>query len=163
MKHVFYIFIIIICATIFGSCRSGKSVQKITGFERVQHSTEASTSKQEETIETSADLREDSKEAIQEFTRTTEIDTLGIVRRIQEQWRGTVTSRLVVRSDTGRTVSWIDRVKNSQTRDSIAERTNEQSEIITDSRPVQGVEWSFVMIGTGILLFLASLFLKRRI
>lgn len=162
MKYVFYI-IILLCCTNLGGCRTGKSVQKITGFERVQHSTETSVDKQKETTEASTDLRIDTKEEIQEYTRTTELDTLGNIRRVQESWRGVGRSKLVVLRDTGRTVSWVDRVKMSQANETISEQTNESSKMISDSRPVQGVEWLFIMIGAGILLFLAFLFLRKRL
>jgi hypothetical protein len=39
-------------------------------------------------------------------------------------------------------------------RDSTTVVTNERQDIRTDSRPVQGIEWIWIIVGAGIVIFI---------
>lgn len=164
MRHVLYIIILAaISLFILGGCKARKATQKSSDL-FISGTKIAQTANKEITTKTAGkDIRIEAKEDIWEYSRTEEIDTAGNVRRVQETWRGTGRTELALQRDSSRIISLNDLVSVTQEKDSVIEKSKENSMIENDSRPVQGVEWLWVVIGAGLLLILVLFFIKRSI
>lgn len=164
MRNVLYIIILaIISLFVLDGCKARKATQKssdlfISGTKIAQ-----TANKQIETKKAGTDIRIEAQEDIWEYSRNTEIDTAGNLRRIQETWRGTGRTELALLRDSSRNISLNESTNITQEKDSVTEQINENSKIENDSRPVQGIEWLWVVIGAGLLLLLVFYFIKKRI
>lgn len=164
MRNVLYIiFLAVISLFILDGCKARKAIQRSSDLFVSGTKIAQTTNKQIATKTAGTDIRIEAKENIWEYSRTAEIDTAGNVRRVQETWRGTGRSELALQRDSSRNISLNETENISQEKDSVIERSKENSKLENDSRPVQGVEWLWVVIGAGLLLFLVLFFIKRRI
>jgi uncharacterized protein YcfL len=91
-------------------------------------------------------------ETDQSFSRITEFDSTGTVRRIQETWRDRQRVGLVTEERSGRTVSVTETDQQLTIRDTTSTVTSEVVEVKTDSRPIQGFEWFWVVLSAVLVL-----------
>jgi len=79
---------------------------------------------------------------------------LGNVRTIQEVWRriGRFELDLFERSGSYLSLNGMSTVTSD--RDSSTVVTDERQDLRTDSRPVQGFEWLWAIVGVGIIIFI---------
>lgn len=97
-------------------------------------------------------------EVDQSFIRITEFDSTGTVRRIQETWRDRQRIDLVAEERSGRTVSVKNTDQQITIRDTTSTITNEVKEVNTDSRPIQGFEWFWVVL-SGVLVLTVIIYI----
>ena len=90
-------------------------------------------------------------ESEQVFTRVIEYDTTGRVQRISETWRDRQQGSLVVQERSAQAVSLTGESKEIIERDTTATVMNETVKVNTDSRPVQGVEWIWVILSIALI------------
>lgn len=163
MRHGVYILhaLVILAIVVLGSCNARKTAQKNSRSFRTDQHIEHSIEKEIKSEKAGTDIRIEAKEDAWEFSRTTDIDTAGNIRRVQETWRGTGRSELALLRDSSRTVSVTDSEIIVQDKDSVILYNEEETIHDSDSRPVQGFEWFWVVIGAGLLLLLIIFLCKR--
>lgn len=95
------------------------------------------------------------------YTRTIAFDSSGNVRTVSEAWRETRRGKLGVGEYRGRTLS----VKNFKDTTTQVNRSHvvshEKTTATNDSRPVQGTEWLWVIIGGFAVLAVLVYFILR--
>lgn len=163
MRHGGYylLAIVILAIVVLGGCNARKTTQKNSRSYFSDQRIEQSIEKEIQSKKAGTDIRIEAKEDAWEFSRTTDIDTAGNIRRVQETWRGSGRSELALLRDSSRTVSVTEEEILVQDKDSIILNEEEHTINDSDSRPVQGVEWFWVVIGAGLLLLLI-IFLSKR-
>lgn len=149
---------IILLGVGFSGCKSNRVIQKHetsrTDYQRIEtvkDSIRVSTG----TIESS---ERSGSEVDQTFTRVTEFDSTGTVRRVQETWRDRQRIDLVTEERSGRTVSVKNTDQQITIRDTTSTITNEVIEVNTDSRPIQGFEWFWVVL-SGVLVLAVIIYI----
>ena len=163
--HAHILFVLVlgsICLSSLSGCKTKKNMQKTETYEYAAHRIESSLDKSLATKEAGSAVSIQTNQNIREFNRTTLYDSTGNVQSVSETWRETGRAELALRNDSTRTVS----VNNIATTDSISETANATSDQviknITDSRPVQGTEWLWVIFAIGTLAAVAILlFIKK--
>lgn len=158
--YCFVLFCVLL--SLFSGCKAKKNVQRELSVAEATERISKTIAKQNTETETGTHVNEETSEDIREFIREIRFDTAGNVQTIQEAWRDKGRVQLVVRRDTSRTVS----VNEELNSDSIKTVTNvKQSDDIkqtTDSRPVQGIEWLWVILSIAIIATIAIiLFIKK--
>ncbi|MDD4778822.1 MAG: hypothetical protein PHV53_11120 [Fermentimonas sp.] len=154
---------IIILGVGFSGCRASKTIQR---DQTIQTNTEKFESINE-SVNSEAVTAESSdrsgSEVNQSYTRITEFDSAGTVRRVQETWRDRQRIDLVTEERTVRTVSVAEKNQQITIRDTTSTVTNEVVEVKTDSRPIQGFEWFWtVLSGVLILAVIIYIIYNRR-
>ena len=158
-----YVFIIILACSLV-CCRSNKhsSNEYVRNTEIEQTTTRLindSTATVHESRDTTQTATYDN-----EYTRTTTYRDDGTVQSIQERIRQSGSSQLAI--STGRTssVSVTDEQQEVTAIINEQEEKKEQLAVYSDSRPVQGVEWLWIVlpIVAGTLVLLLLLYLKYR-
>ena len=110
----------------------------------------------QETISSQADESEEI------YTRTQHFDSLGNIRTIQETWRAIGRTELALHERSGSYLSLNGMSAVTTERDSSLVTVVEREDHRADSRPVQGIEWIWVIVGGGLLfLFIIKFVLKR--
>lgn len=143
-------------------CRTSRSAEKTetvrTATTIIEQSLDSSRTETKQT-----DRGEDRKsEAERTYIRTTEYDSTGIVRRVSEEWRDRRSADVVVRDNERQTVSVTGSETIKTTQDSSYTVVKEKSHTQADSRPVQGFEWLWVIVGL-VLTVAVILFLNRKL
>lgn len=163
-QHVFiYCIIISICLGIsLSGCRAKKSLQKTqentTIVERSERYSDSTRTEQKSTVH--IDRSRDENE--RSYTRTTEYDSTGNIRRISEEWRDRQSSDLVVRDHRQESISVTGSEKQVIEEDSSSTVIRETMHIQSDSRPVQGAEWLWVIVaGTLVLSVVIFVIIKK--
>lgn len=138
------------------SCRSSKSTFRNGSYamavERVERRLDSI-----RIVESTTQRSEHSgSEAERVFSRVTEYDSTGTIRSVQETWRDRRLSNVSSEERDTRTVSVANTDEHIFTRDTVHVVVSETSQIKSDSRPVQGYEWfwiilSIVLIATVII------------
>ena len=166
MRHDFTLRIFIV-ACLFGlllvACKSKKhittDIDTQTGTVRIERVVDTT-----RTVETATERSDVSgSEVEQSYTRTTEYDTSGVVRRVQEEWRDRQRADVALRDKLQETVSVTGRDALIEVRDSSRTVSNEEKRSDVDTRPVQGIEWLWVIIGLVVVLGIVGLIIYRRL
>lgn len=160
MRHDFiYITLSIILVSFgFNSCRAKKNIERNSEvterIERTERSVDSIrfAEKQDEKTERIG------LTADQWYVKHTEFDSIGRVRSVSETWRNRRHSDMASEERTGRTVSVIVSGNEVIETDTSSIITQEYSNIQTDSRPVQGLEW-FWVISSGVLILSIVIYL----
>jgi uncharacterized protein YcfL len=139
-------------------CRTKRNTSRYeihnAGSERVERLTDSI-----RIVEDSQQTTERSgSETDQSFTRVTEFDSTGTVRRIQETWRDRQRIDVVTKERFGRTVSVAETNQQIIIRDTASTVTNEVAEVKTDSRPIQGFEWFWIVL-SGVLVLTVIIYI----
>lgn len=162
MKYAKIHFILLACILILSGCKSRREVTRmVTDQKRVQRTeTAVDTSRTkinaQETFSSQADESEDI------YTRTQHFDSLGNIRTIQETWRAIGRSKLALHERSGSYLSLNGMGTVTSESDSSTVVSDEQVNSSVDSRPVQGIEWLWVIVGIGLLLFIIFTFVIKK-
>lgn len=165
MRHDFIHIIIValLCSACFGGCRSKKDVQKnsetIGRYERIERVVD--TTRTVGTEELKADRR--GSEIDQSYIRVTEFDSTGTVRRIQETWRDRQRSDVATEERNTRTVSVVGESKEVIESDTSSTIVSEVVKVDTDSRPVQGIEWMWVVLSGALIVAVILYIIYNRV
>ena len=142
----------LLCCATLNSCRAKKSIQRTeettSRTERVERSVDTTrvTAVDEERSERSG------SEVEQTFTRVTEFDSTGSVRKVSETWRDRQLSRLDTKERHARVVSVAGVSEDIAVSDTSSTVVNEMVKVDTDSRPVQGIEWLWVVLSIALIV-----------
>lgn len=133
------------------SCRAKRETSRnesyTVGTERLERRSDSI-----HTVELSQQRAERSgSEVEQSYTRITEFDTTGTIQRVSETWRDRQLSNLDTEERTGRTVSVTQTEQQIVELDTSYATISETSHTTTDSRPVQGVEWIWVILSVVLI------------
>lgn len=163
MRNDFNHFIILIaCLLILSGCKSRKEITRtVTDQTRIERTeTAIDTSRTE--ISTQETLSRKADESEEVYTRTQHFDSLGNIRSIQETWRAIGRTELALRERSGSYISLNGMGTVTSESDSSTVVTTEQVNSRVDSRPVQGIEWLWVIVGIGLLLFIIITFVIKK-
>lgn len=150
--------ILLMCLLSTIGCRAKKDSSRhesyVMGSERIERRTDSI-----RTLEVVEERSERSgSEAEQSFTRVTEFDSTGSVRKVSETWWDRQQGDMASEERTERTVS----VEGSEIiiadKDTVSVIAQETTKIDTDSRLIQGVEWIWVILSvvliTAVILYI---------
>lgn len=164
MKYGFIHIIIgtLLISVVSVSCRVSRNSEKTETIreasERIEHSVDSS---RENSIETElGNLRID--ESDEYYLRITEFDVDGAIRRIQEQWRNRRSTNVADWNRQQESVSLSGSEKKVIEKDSSYTAIQETKHVQSDSRPVQGFEWFWIVLVSGILLAIAIYFIIKK-
>lgn len=87
----------------------------------------------------------------QSYTRRIEFDSAGRVQTVSETWRDRRLSNFSTEERDARVVSVVDTEISIETKDTLSVDTQELSNIDTDSRPIQGIEWMWVILSVVLI------------
>ena len=159
---IYYIVIAVCLGVSLGGCRAKKNVQKTqvdtTVVEKVERYSD-STRTAERTTEHATFTRDDNERS---YTRTTEFDSTGVVRRVSEEWRDRRSADVAVRDNESETISITGSEKHVVETDSSSAVLQETKDLQSDSRPVQGAEWLWVIVGGALILSIVIFFIIRK-
>ena len=164
VRNILYSFLFVLCSLLFAlfpSCKTNKNVSRIetvaTAVERVE--TKKDTSRVITT--TQSDL--DETISIFETTRreTIHLDDSGRVRSIVKESISKETGQRRHDRGSGSVVSITGKSDSVSVVETSQTSSNEKTDIKTDSRPVQGVEWFWVIFGILITAVLIYVLLKK--
>lgn len=160
MNHGIYNFVgvVLILLLVCSGCRglkvSSRNKTEASRTERVERSVESARTTELE--EQRTEHRGSKAERV--FSRVIEYDTTGSIQRVSETWRDRRLSNVSAEERTARVVSITNSDELVSQKDTAHAIITETSHTKTDSRPVQGFEWfwvilSSVLIIAGILIF----------
>ncbi len=160
MKHGTFLFILALLVLVSG-CRARKNIvrktETTTAVERVEVKTD--TSRTTTTVVTSVDAKDSLRETTER--ETIHLDTLGRIRTIiRESVRKEAGSGRTYRGQ-GTIVSVTGKTDSVSSVETLHATSQEITETKTDSRPVQGAEWLWVMLGSIIAIGVIILFIKK--
>jgi len=155
MGNYVYIYcaIAVLWIGLLAGCKSQKNISRTvdgqTRTERIE--SKKDTSRVEE--QSQAHHSTQTNEQDNTYVRITEYDSTGtVIRRIQEEWRDVGRSQLSLLDRSGHYISIDGMSSVTLERDSSRSVVTENKEVTSDSRPVQGVEWLWVILGGALVL-----------
>lgn len=153
---------ILACILILSGCKSRQEITgSVTDQTRIERTETAVDTSRTIVIDKEAVSRE-AGESEDIYTRTQHYDTLGNLRTIQETWRSIGRFELALRERSASYISinGMGAVTSESDRSTVV--TSEQVKNSSDSRPVQGIEWMWVIAGVGLLIFILIMYLIKR-
>lgn len=147
---------------VLSGCKVRREVASmVTDQTRVERTeTTVDTSRTE--ISTQETLSQQADESEEVYTRTQHFDSLGNIRSIQETWRAIGRTELALRERSGSYISLNGMGTVTSESDSSTVVSDEQVNSSVDSRLVQGIEWLWVIVGIGLLLFIIITFVIKK-
>lgn len=166
VRNILYSFLFVLCSLLFAlfpSCKTNKNVSRIetvaTAVERVE--TKKDTSRVITTTQSDLD------ETVSIFETTTRetihLDDSGRVRSIVKESISKETGQRRHDRGSGSVVSIAGKTDSVSVVESSQVSSNEKTDIKSDSRPVQGVEWIWVIFGIGAIAAIAIIVFIRKI
>lgn len=145
------------------SCRSSKSTSRNGSYamavERVERRLDSI-----RIVESTTQRSEHSgSEAERVYSRTTEYDTTGAIRSVQETWRDRQLFNVSTNERAGRIVSVTNSDEQVIQKDTAHAIITETSHIKSDSRPVQGIEWVWVILSVVLIAAVILYIIYNRI
>lgn len=159
---------IAVCISVFmllclDACNSKRNVVRNTSgqsyTERIE--TSSDTSRTEETVIDSSKTTID--ETVEEYIKTTEYDSTGIVRRVSEEWRHRERNNVSTLHRQEQYVFVNESEKEVVTIDSTTVQTQETIKTTTDSRPVQGIEWIWIVLSVALVLIVVGYIIYNKL
>jgi|JMBX01.1.fsa_nt_gb hypothetical protein len=153
----------LLCCVSLNSCRAKKDIQRneetTSRTERVERFVDTTrvTAVDEERSERSG------SEVEHTFTRVTEFDSTGSIRKVSETWRDRQLSRLDTKERHARTVSIAGVSEDIIVSDTSSTVVNEMVKVDTDSRPVQGIEWLWVVLSVALIASVVLYIIYNRV
>lgn len=149
---IYHIISLLLVSFIVFGCRSTKNIERNeatkTGSLRIERSSD--------TIRTIEVRNQRSNRSVSEleqiYSRVTEFDSTGSVRRVSEEWRDRRYSDLADEERDERAVSVAGSEEEVITRDTTSVIVRETIHNKTDSRPIQGADWFWVILSAVLIL-----------
>lgn len=149
---IYHIISLLLVSFIVFGCRSTKNIERNeatkTGSLRIERSSD--------TIRTIEVRNQRSNRSVSEleqiYSRVTEFDSTGSVRRVSEEWRDRRYSDLADEERDERAFSVAVSEEEVITRDTASVTVQETIHSKTDSRPVQGADWFWVILSAVLIL-----------
>jgi len=163
-RHIFIsVLLCILVIALFSTCRSRKNVVRTESNQARTERVETKTDTSRVITKTVADLEESISVHETTTRKTIDLDTLGRVRRIIEESVSKETGSR--RHDRGQesVVSITGKSDSIISQETLNATSQEKQDIKTDSRPVQGAEWMWVILSIGTIAAIAILFFIRKV
>ena len=151
-----------VCLLFQSSCKSHKEITRtVTDQTRVEQ-IETAIDTTRTLVNDQENVKRQSDESEEIYTRTKQYDSLGNIRTIQETWRAIGRTELALHERSGSYISLNGMSTITAISDSSTLVINDQENSSTDTRPLQGTEWIWAIIGAGLLLFIIIMFVIKR-
>jgi len=148
------IILLFVCIIILSGCKSRQEITRSVIDQTRLERTETAVDTSRMIGSTQETLSRETGESDEIYSRTQHFDSLGNIRTIQETWRRIGRFELALRQGSGSYISLNGMSSVTRDRDSTTVVTNERQDFQNDSRPVQGIEWIWIIVGAGIIIFL---------
>ncbi len=162
MKNGLLTLLIMCLLFAFSSCKTKKNIQSRTEFYTASENNISS--KSTAVIADTASMQILVKDSLTqtEYSRKFEFDTIGNIRSISETWRNTGLSKLSTQQHRQRKISLEETKNNTATVETLRTTSQEKTNETNDTRPVQGHEWFWLVLGFGIVLFVVFMIIKKK-
>lgn len=154
---------LLMCLLSLIGCRAKKDSSRhesyVMGSERTERRTDSI-----RTLEVVEERSERSgSEVERQYTRTTEYDTTGRVQAVSETWRDRRLSNVSSEERDARTVSVAGMSVDIIERDTSTTIISEVVKVDTDSRPIQGAEWFWIILSSILIATVIIYIIYNRI
>lgn len=163
-RHIFIsVLLCILVIALFSTCRSRKNVVRTESNQARTERVETKTDTSRVVTRTVADMEE--SVSIQETTdrETIHLDSIGRVRTIVRESVKKETGQRRTDRGQGSVVSITGKSDSITSQETLNATSQEKQDIKTDSRPVQGAEWMWVILSIGTIAAIAILFFIRKV
>lgn len=163
-RHIFIsVLLCILVIALFSTCRSRKNVVRTESNQARTERVETKTDTSRVITRTVADMEE--SVSIQETTdrETIHLDSIGRVRTIVRESVKKETGQRRTDRGQGSVVSITGKSDSITSQETLNATSQEKQDIKTDSRPVQGAEWMWVILSIGTIAAIAILFFIRKV
>lgn len=163
-KNVFVFVVGCFClTTILGGCKTKRNIVKSENTQVTSKTYAAKTDTSRVITRTVADMEESI--SIQETTdrETIHLDSVGRVRTIVRESVKKETGQRRTDRGQGSVVSITGKSDSITSLETLNATSQEKQDIKTDSRPVQGAEWMWVILSIGTIAAIAILFFIRKV
>lgn len=163
-RHIFIsVLLCILVIALFSTCRSRKNVVRTESNQARTERVETKTDTSRVITRTVADMEE--SVSIQETTdrETIHLDSIGRVRTIVRESVKKETGQRRTDRGQGSVVSITGKSDSITSQETLNATSQEKQDIKTDSRPVQGAEWMWVILSIGTIAAIAILFFLKKV
>lgn len=163
-RHIFIsVLLCILVIALFSTCRSRKNVVRTESNQARTERVETKTDTSRTIIKTQENL--DETVSISETTdrETIHLDSIGRVRTIVRESVKKETGQRRTDRGQGSVVSITGKSDSITSQETLNATSQEKQDIKTDSRPVQGDEWMWVILSIGTIAAIAILFFIRKV
>lgn len=163
-KNVFVFVVGCFClTTILGGCKTKRNIVKSENTQVTSKTYAAKTDTSRVITRTVADMEE--SVVIQETTdrETIHLDSIGRVRTIVRESVKKETGQRRTDRGQGSVVSITGKSDSITSQETLNATSQEKQDIKTDSRPVQGAEWMWVILSIGTIAAIAILFFLKKV
>lgn len=163
-RHIFIsVLLCILVIALFSTCRSRKNVVRNESNQARTERVETKTDTSRVITRTVADMEE--SVVVQETTdrETIHLDSIGRVRTIVRESVKKETGQRRTDRGQGSVVSITGKSDSITSQETLNATSQEKQDIKTDSRPVQGAEWMWVILSIGTIAAIAILFFIRKV
>lgn len=163
-RHIFIsVLLCILVIALFSTCRSRKNVVRTESNQARTERVETKTDTSRTIIKTQENL--DETVSISETTdrETIHLDDSGRVRTIVRESVKKETGQRRTDRGQGSVVSITGKSDSITSQETLNATSQEKQDIKTDSRPVQGAEWMWVILSIGTIAAIAILFFIRKV
>lgn len=161
-RNVLFVFFFSLFLILVPGCKTKKNVQRESTFEQSVERVESTIDKSITAQEAGSAVSIKTDQDIREFNRTTNFDSTGNVSSISETWRETGSSQLALRNDSTRNISLNNVVNTDSSSDQSQSSSTEIIDQSADSRPVQGIEWVWVILSAALVIAVAIYVIVNR-
>lgn len=148
MRHgIIHITFVFLFLGILAGCNAQKRMSRNAEAQVRTERTETETADSRVKEKSQTDISTQTNEQDRTYVRITEYDSTGYVRRIQEEWRDIGRSQLFVLDQSRHHISIDGMTAVTVERDNSHSVSIENEKTSSDSRPVQGIEWLWVILG----------------
>lgn len=149
--------------TILGGCKTKRNIVKSENTQVTSKTYAAKTDTSRVITRTIADMEE--SVVVQETTdrETIHLDSTGRVRTIVRESISKETGQRRTDRGQGSVVSITGKSDSITSQETLNATSQEKQDIKTDSRPVQGAEWMWVILSIGTIAAIAILFFIRKV
>lgn len=163
-RHIFIsVLLCILVIALFSTCRSRKNVVRTESNQARTERVETKTDTSRVITKIVADMEE--SVSIHETTdrETIHLDSIGRVRTIVRESVKKETGQRRTDRGQGSVVSITGKSDSITSQETLNATSQEKQDIKTDSRPVQGAEWMWVILSIGTIAAIAILFFIRKV
>lgn len=163
-RHIFIsVLLCILVIALFSTCRSRKNVVRTESNQARTERVETKTDTSRVITRTVADMEE--SVSIHETTdrETIHLDSTGRVRTIVRESISKETGQRRTDRGQGSVVSITGKSDSITSQETLNATSQEKQDIKTDSRPVQGAEWMWVILSIGTIAAIAILFFLKKV
>ena len=163
-RHIFIsVLLCILVIALFSTCRSRKNVVRNESNQARTERVETKTDTSRVITRTVADMEE--SVVVQETTdrETIHLDSIGRVRTIVRESVKMETGQRRTDRGQGSVVSITGKSDSITSQETLNATSQEKQDIKTDSRPVQGAEWMWVILSIGTIAAIAILLFIRKV